>query len=253
MMIKPGEIRRLNLGHYTMPPASRLAGQKIVACAYLVRYDGGVLLFDTGLGSGHPQADREFGPMVREPLRPALAAAGLQGAEVTAVANCHLHLDHCGNNPLFPGTPIFVQQRELDALPELDYVLPELIDFDGALLAVHDGEADVAPGLRIVPTPGHTPGHQSLLVDTSRGRILLAGQAFDSASDYGRAQFSLDVAAAGDAPQSAGPAELRDPAEPRDPAGPDWLAELGGLDVRRVLFAHDLLAWDAGQVAAGTA
>jgi N-acyl homoserine lactone hydrolase len=234
-MIESADIRRLNLGYYTMPAQSRLAGQKIVVCAYLVRYSGGVLLFDTGLGSGHPVADAEFAPMVPVPLRPALAAAGLGATDITAVVNCHLHLDHCGNNPLFAGTPIFVQQRELDALPQLDYVLPELIEFDGALLAVHDGDAEIDPDLRVIPTPGHTPGHQSVLVRTSRGTVLLAGQAFDSASDYGRARFSLDV----------GPAE----SGAAGPATPAWLAELGSLDVRRVLFAHDLVSWRAGDAA----
>ena len=239
-MIEPADIRRLNLGHYTMPPQSRLAGQKIVVCAYLVRYPAGVLLFDTGLASGHAQADAEFAPMIQAPLRPALAAAGVGMSDITAVANCHLHLDHCGNNPLFAGTPIFVQQRELDALPELDYVLPELIDFDGVLLAVHDGDVGIAPDVRIIPTPGHTPGHQSVLVRTSRGTVLLAGQAFDSASDYGRAKFSLDVSAAESGVAGTGSAT------------PAWLAELGGLDVQRVLFAHDLLAWTASQAASRT-
>ena len=230
-MIGPEDIRRLNLGHYTMPPESRLAGQKIVVCAYLVRHPGGVVLFDTGIGVGHTQADREFGPMLREPLPAALATAGVRTGDITAVANCHLHLDHCGNNPLFAGTPIFVQRRELDAMPDLDYVLPEMVEFDGAMLEVHDGEAEIGAGVRIIPTPGHTPGHQSLLVDTTGGKILLAGQAFDSASDYGRAQFSLDVAAAGTGANEGAA------------GAPTWLAELGQLDVRRVLFAHDLLAW----------
>jgi N-acyl homoserine lactone hydrolase len=238
-MIRPEDIRRLNLGHYTMPPDSRLAGQKIVVCAYLVRHPGGVLLFDTGIGVGHEQADRQFGPMLRVPLRAALATADVQAGDITAVANCHLHLDHCGNNQLFAGTPIFVQRRELDAMPDLDYVLPAMVEFDGATLEVHDGEAEAGGGLRIIPTPGHTPGHQSLLIDTTGGKILLAGQAFDSASDYGRAQFSLDVAAAGTG-ADAGPA-----------AAPSWLAELGQLDVRRVLFAHDLLAWHPGHAAGG--
>ncbi|HEX4064275.1 MAG TPA: N-acyl homoserine lactonase family protein [Streptosporangiaceae bacterium] len=234
-MIEPSDIGRIHLGHYTMPPESRLAGQKVVVCAYLVRYPGGVLLFDTGIGTGHAAAEEEFGPMVRRPLPAELAHLGLTVTDVSAVANCHLHLDHCGGNPQFPRTPLFVQRQELDALPTLDYVLPGMIDFDGATLEIHDGRADVAPGLRLIPTPGHTPGHQSLLVDTTRGRILLAGQAMDGASDYGRAQFGLDVAAAAQEPQ---------------PTGPPWLNDLQALDIRLVLFAHDVLTWTPAQAAA---
>ncbi|HEY2549590.1 MAG TPA: MBL fold metallo-hydrolase, partial [Streptosporangiaceae bacterium] len=189
-MIKTSDIIRLSLGHYTMPAGGRLAGQKIAVCAYLVRSPSGLVLFDTGIAEGHAAAEREFGPIRRQSLASALAALNLRPGDITAVANCHLHIDHCGGNPLFSGIPIFVQRAELDALPSLDYTLPALTDFDGADLRVADGEADVAAGVRIIPTPGHTPGHQSLLVDTSGGRILLAGQAFDFASDYAREQFS---------------------------------------------------------------
>jgi N-acyl homoserine lactone hydrolase len=238
MMIAPDDIRQLNLGHYTMPAGSRLAGQKIVCCAYLVRYPGGIMLFDTGLGSGHAIAEAEFSPMVRVPLQPALAAAGVRLEDVTAVANCHLHLDHCGSNPLFAGTPIFIQRAELDAMPDLDYVLPEMVDFPGVQLAVHDGDAEVAPGVRIIPTPGHTPGHQSLLLETTSGPVLLAGQAFDSASDFGRASFSLDVASAGDALEASGGSI------------PPWLPDLRHLDIGRVLFAHDQLAWTSAAASA---
>jgi N-acyl homoserine lactone hydrolase len=229
-MIKPSDVRRVSLGYYTMPATSRWPGEKVVVCGYLVRHADGVLLFDTGIGVGHAETEQEFGPIHRHPLAGALARLGLQASDVTTVANCHLHLDHCGNNPLFRGIPIFVQKNELEAVPSLDYVIPALIDFDGAALEIHDGHADIAAGLRIVPTPGHTPGHQSLLIETSRGRILLAGQAVDFASDYARVQFGLDVAAAN--PAEAVPS----------PAG--WWAELRELDIRRVLFAHDLLAWD---------
>jgi N-acyl homoserine lactone hydrolase len=234
-MMKPDDIRRLNLGYFTLPAASRWPGEKMVVCAYLVRSADGLLLFDTGIGTGHAQADREFGPIHRRSLEAELAGLSVHISDVTVVANCHLHLDHCGGNPLFPQTPIFVQRNELEALPTLDYALPEVVHFTGAALQVHDGEADIAPGLLIIPTPGHTPGHQSLIIETSRGRVLLAGQAVDFASDYGRAQFGLEVEATGSGTVI--------------PAPPAWLAAVRDLDVQTVLFAHDRLAWHRAQSA----
>lgn len=232
-MIKPEDIRRLELARFTMPAGSRWEGQQTVVCAYLIRHPKGITLFDTGFGTGHTKTEQEFGPIHRRSLSSALASLGLRISDISTVANCHAHLDHCGNNPLFPGIPIFIQQDELDALASLDYVIPELIDFSGAKLAVHDGEAEIAPGVRIIPTAGHTPGHQSLLIDTSKGRILLAGQAFNFASDYARARFTF----------------AKDPE--RLPENFGWLPELERRDIRMALFAHDLLAWDKDLAARG--
>ncbi len=229
-MISPSDIRRLTVARYTAAPDTPLAGQKIVVCAYLIRSPAGMVLFDTGMATGPADVEEQFGPIWRRPFRDALASAGVRVADITTIANCHLHLDHCGNNPLFPRVPIFVQRQELDALPTLRYVMPGLIDFEGARLEIHSGEADLAPGLTIIPTPGHTPGHQSLLVETSAGRVLLAGQAMDFASDYARAQFTLDT---------DGGDPDREPYSSRP-----WLRDALRLDLRRVLFAHDLLAWD---------
>ena len=49
-----------------------------------------------------------------------------------------------------------------------------------------DGEAEVAPGLRLLPTPGHSPGHQSLVVETSAGTVVIAGQDTDTRGVEGR-------------------------------------------------------------------
>lgn len=89
------------------------------------------------------------------------------------------------------------------------------------------GEAEIAPGVRVVPTPGHVPGHQSLVVETRRGRVILAGQAFRTASDFAVAQYSR---------------ELDRRAEDHGPY-PDWLRRLEAFDPRQVLFAHDSAQW----------
>ncbi len=230
-------IRPLEVGHYTMPEDGSLPGQKIVVLAYLIQHPDGPVLFDTGIGEGHEEAERRYHPIRRRSLEALLASEGLRPSDIRVVANCHFHLDHCGGNPLFPGTPIFAQRTEHEASHSLDYTLPEVVDFPGAALELHDGEADVAPGIRIIPTPGHTPGHQSLLVETREGPVLLAGQATNDASDLVRAQYAW---------------RLRSETE-SGPEVPDWIGRLDELNVQRVFFAHDFVTWEPRQVRKGIA
>jgi len=69
--------------------------------------------------------------------------------------------DHCGGNRLLPGRAIHVQARELaDARALDDYTIREWVDFDGATLCEHESEVELLPGIRLLPAPGHTDGHQ---------------------------------------------------------------------------------------------
>ena len=99
------------------------------------------------------------------------ADAGEHPRDVVCVINTHLHFDHCGGNRLFPGVPIHVQRIE----KQDPYDPPEWVDFEGATYVEHDGEAEILPGIRLLPTPGHTNGHQSVLVDTSDGLVVIGG------------------------------------------------------------------------------
>jgi N-acyl homoserine lactone hydrolase len=126
----------------------------------------GTILVDTGMVESTPELDAEWGPVLLPwPL----------DEQPVAVINTHLHFDHCGGNRRFAGTPIHVQARELaDGISGETYV-NEWIDFAGATYVEHDGEAEVLPGIRLLPTPGHTEGHQSVLVDTADGLVVLGG------------------------------------------------------------------------------
>ena len=53
-----------------------------------------------------------------------------------------------------------------------------------------DGEEEILPRIRVVPTPGHTDGHQSLVVDCAEGPVVLLGQAYEFASDCAKAAFA---------------------------------------------------------------
>jgi N-acyl homoserine lactone hydrolase len=230
-MLSMDDVRRLHLGHFTVPDGldDPRVGQKIVVCAYLIRHPDGLVLFDTGIGEGLPEVEDLYRP-VRGSLDHALTRQGVTPRDVKIVANCHLHFDHSGGNYRFPGVPIFAQGIELEAAHEPDYTLPAVVaDFEGAKFELLDGDADIYPGIRIVPTPGHVPGHQSLVVDTRQGRLVIAGQAFNEASRYAMARYALEVEGTGeDVPEI-----------------PDWVRRLEEFDPVRVLFAHDLAVWEA--------
>lgn len=226
------DIVRLDLGYFTMPdrPGDPLTGQPIVVCAYLIHYPRGLFLFDTGLARADDETEEHYHP-VPWPLPEALARVGVQTDDVAAIANCHLHFDHSGGNSLFPHVPIFAQRIEHEAAHQPDYTMPIVVEFDGATYEVLDGEAEIWPGLRLIPTPGHTDGHQTLLVDTQEGRVALAGQSFNTTSEFAAAQFGWQLHQAG---------------WPQPGAYPEWMDRLQAYDPQRVLFAHDVAAWERG-------
>lgn len=223
-------VRRVDFGFFVRPAEETATSQpRTEPClGYVVQHPGGLLLFDTGMGS-EPGVDAHYRPR-RRSLQQALSEVGIAIAEVTEVANCHLHFDHCGGNPLLPGRPLFTQAAELtDARHTVDYTLPELIDTPGTEYVELTGETEVLPGVRLVPTPGHTAGHQSLVVRRSDGTVVVAGQSHDNAS-----AFSADVLARH--------AHQVGHSEPL-PAPPAWVDYLLRLDPVRVLFAHDCAIW----------
>jgi N-acyl homoserine lactone hydrolase len=106
--------------------------------------------------------------------------------DVACVINAHLHFDHCGGNRLFPGVPIHVQARELaDARSLADYTIREWVDFDGATYVEHEGEVELLPGIRLLPAPGHTDGHEVVVVETDAGTNALGGDVATSFRELG--------------------------------------------------------------------
>lgn len=230
-MADDSTVRRLDLGYFVRPASETGGPEPRVepVFGYLVRRPEGLLLFDTGIGAGSPGVDARYRPRRRE-LAQALAGAGVTLADISLVVNCHLHFDHIGGNPSFAGTPVFVQATELATARQGDYTLDELVDFPGAAYEELTGEAEVWPGVRIVPTPGHTSGHQSLVVQQGTGTLVLAGQAYDGASQLTADHLALR-------------AELHG-AKPPLPTYRPWLQRLLDFDPRRVLFAHDSAVWE---------
>jgi N-acyl homoserine lactone hydrolase len=145
------------------------------------------------------------------------------------VINCHLHADHAGGNVHFRGTPILVQPAELEAArADPDYTVAPEVDVADGRWDVREGEHEPLPGIRVFATPGHSPGHQSVAIETDRGRLVLAGQVFREASAFARAVTAHRLASEG----------YEDP-----PSYPDWLPHLLALEPYRVVFGHDLAIW----------
>jgi N-acyl homoserine lactone hydrolase len=226
-------VRRIDFGYFVRPAEETGTGKPRVegVLGYVIEHPAGLLLFDTGLGEGDAEVDAHYRP-VRCGLPDAMRAAGLAVDDVRWVANCHLHFDHCGGNPALVGRPIFVQSREVQqARTALDYTLPHLIDFSGADYRQLDGETEILPDVLVIPTPGHTDGHQAIAVRSSDGTVILAGQAHNTAFDYAADQLAWRARQEG---------RVDDPALSYRP----WIERLQQLDPSRIVFAHDYAVWE---------
>jgi N-acyl homoserine lactone hydrolase len=151
--------------------------------------------------TGTPDADfvREyFGytferPDSEDPLLQ-LNEAGVDPADVRDVIFTHLHWDHCSNVELFPNARFTVQDDELRyavspiplhrrAYQHLPRTAPPWLPVLDRLNPV-SGAVEIAPGVSTVPLPGHTPGSQGILVDTDKGKYLIAGDCLDSYDNW---------------------------------------------------------------------
>lgn len=176
-------LHQLRLASFELPDFHPEAPGTDTVYGFLIRDRDACILVDTGLGTGNALIDHLYKPR-RIELADALAEAGGSVREITAVVNTHLHFDHCGNNRLFPGVPIFVQAAELEAARRAQYTIPEWVHFSGANYVPVPGSYPLSESVELLATPGHTPGHQSVLV-RSQGRVdVIVGQAAYTAAEF---------------------------------------------------------------------
>lgn len=186
-------------------------GLPLQSCSVLLTHADGVqrIVVDTGF----PQHDTL--------LLDGLRRVGVEAAEITGVINTHYHLDHCGGNFLFPQAWVYGSRRdhdwavtiytsvsggetrrekfrefypeareeEFDRMDEARVLQLLKWMWDPAMLGEPgryrwwEEQALGLDGLRLLPTPGHTPGHLSLRVDSTDGLYLIAGDARPFADD----------------------------------------------------------------------
>ncbi len=155
----------------------------------LVEHDDGLVLIDTGLGNKQDAKFREIYGVVNEgadgrtQLEDALLALGHRPDDIRWVINTHLHFDHAGGNTwrdpagavglTFPRARYVVQARELEFARHTNertaasYLAS---NFEGVPFTLVHGQAEPLPGIRCLPTPGHVPYHQSILLESQGER-----------------------------------------------------------------------------------
>jgi N-acyl homoserine lactone hydrolase len=183
----------------------------------------GAILVDTGVG--WPTELVKEWKVVNRHAADALAEHDLSPADVRIVINSHLHFDHCGQNAVFKHAPFYIQRAELDRARREEAETSEWFDFAGARFELVDGDAQIADGVRVVATPGHTIGHQSVFVDTAVGGAVMIGDAAYTADIYREAD---------EADLSSWAGQYRD----RE-AWSGSLRRLRGMHPHAVHFCHD--------------
>ena len=172
--------------------------------AYLVSLDDGrLVLVDTGMSRLHvddPEltwrgtpAENTLLPVMgkEDSLLFRLAALGVAPQEIDVVVNTHLHFDHAGNNDLLGSATFYVQREQYEsakdnpAFPNQYWNLPSLS------YELVDGDAPLFPGLEVRATPGHCPGHQSVVVELEEtGSVIVCGDAVYCQDNYDHDSWS---------------------------------------------------------------
>ena len=172
------EIKRLHLASL-----QGVDGRRWPVHGFVVTHPGGAVLVDTGVGG--PRHVLDDWRVVNRSAADALAELDMSPADIGLVINTHLHFDHCGQNAVFRHAPFYVQRAELNRMRRDSAGLYEWFGFMNARFELLDGDAEVLPGLEVIATPGHTEGHQCVVVHRDdAGFDLLIGDAAYTPRQY---------------------------------------------------------------------
>lgn len=160
---------------------------------FLLEGEGRHILVDTGIDTALDdftsveQRSRMRLPDAHRSTEALLAESGIAPSDIDMVVLTHLHFDHYLNIRLFTHAEIVLNRREYlhVLLPENAPVLPRssypreafawLVDEAWERLRLVDGDEEILPGLHVMWTGGHTPGHQIVLAETTEGTVLIPG------------------------------------------------------------------------------
>ncbi|WP_406629904.1 MBL fold metallo-hydrolase [Amycolatopsis sp. WGS_07] len=197
-------------GAWLLPAAP--AGIRLHSHSFAFEKDGRKILVDTGVGNGKTRANPVWHGLETGYLD-ALAAAGFAPDEVDLVLLTHLHTDHVGWNtrerdgewvPTFPSARYVTARAEREFWAGYAMDEPRRQMFEDSVLPVEraglldlvDVPADgveIVSGVRLLPTPGHTPGHVSVELTSSGETALITGDAVHHPVQFARPEIGASV------------------------------------------------------------
>lgn len=175
--------------------------------SWLVETPNRIMLIDTATGNGK---ERPFSPLfhrLNSPWMENLAAAGIDPADVDYVLHTHLHTDHIGWNtvangdgwiPTFPNAVWVCPQAEVDFLTSPAGAARRVI-YDDSIQPIIDARklvtlpaevTEYLPGIFFYPTPGHSPGHMSIIFVTGSQKLIFCGDLMHSAIQVALPQWN---------------------------------------------------------------
>jgi 4-pyridoxolactonase len=209
---------------------------RIPSYGLLIEHDDGLFVFDTGFDLDHTNAVLPFELPEQTPEQtiPAqLRACGFEPSDVTTLVNSHLHFDHVGGNKHLPDATVVVHERELEQARNFQPFerfgySDRSWDYEGATFRTISGDTELARGLWLFETPGHTIGHYSLLVTPDSGRPMV---------------FAFDVVYTAEAlEKGVQPGFHYDPVA--GVASIERVKQVAAENEADIFFSHDMDAWN---------
>lgn len=165
-------------------PLRTTRGNLSYCSVVLVEDEGKRILVDTGHFTDRPH------------LRGALASRGLTTDDIDIVVLTHLHFDHCVNAKLFTRSRVLVSAAEIEYARAPAAHDPYVYDFwrellDGLRTDVVRDEIPLTGSVRLMLTPGHTPGSMCVAADTDKGVFLITGDTAKSTKEFLNREFVL--------------------------------------------------------------
>jgi len=151
--------------------------QSPVYCWYIEGADKNILI-DTGADAEMATSYRGFPAEKIMSFEEALASVGLKPDDIDLVIQTHLHWDHCANTSKCKNAKVLVSEDELrfalspHPITGLSYRKDLLQNLNFVIV---NGQYEVAPGIQLIPAPGHSPGTQAVAIDTEQGKAVITG------------------------------------------------------------------------------